>query len=133
FDQGGGAVTATGSIMIGGDAVQPPGDGLGIYSMHAAAGTLTADRINVGFLGDGTMLHTSGRVNAVALLLGATSSTVVGFYQLAGTGNVNLTGNLNVGFIGNGTFVQNGGTNTVGGTLFLGLDAGGKGSYQFAG
>jgi filamentous hemagglutinin len=133
FDQSGGTLSATGSIMVGGDVISQPFDFQGVYNLHG--GTASTPQLNVGNFGDGTVTHSAGTANigTLGLRLGVASTADTGFYRLSGTGSLSVSGNVNVGFFGNGTFVQNGGTASITGTVFLGLDSGAKGSYDLTG
>jgi fibronectin-binding autotransporter adhesin len=70
-----------------------------------------------------------------SLTLGGTGSSTIRMTagQLTAKINGSSGGAENIGSSGKGTFTQSGGTNTTSGGLFLGLNAGGSGTYNLNG
>jgi hypothetical protein len=93
----------------------------------------------IGDDGAGTFNQSGGTNNAGntsvpgGMALGLDDSTSRGNYLLSGSGVLNVYGTEDIGGIGTGIFNQSSGTHTVSGTLFLGGQAVGVGTYTLSG
>jgi hypothetical protein len=111
-----------------------------------SGGTLNGgDNEFVGRAGTGTFLHTGGTNSVARAIILGSSSGSQGRYELSGSGLL-LGQELRVGSSGDGQMVQTGGTVTlemttttssgtvtIGGTTWIGTDAGSTGTYQLSG
>jgi len=101
--------------------------GNGTFNLNG--GTLTTNRVRVGWRGAGTFnqiagTHQSGTFFSVAELAGST-----GTYSLSGTGELR-SDYISVGASGTGIFNQTGGTHDVGSELAVGEYSGSQGTYR---
>ena len=103
----------------------------GAYSL--GGGLLSSGFENVGVSGSGTFTQTGGTNPSSFVTIGGNSGGV-GVYNLSGSGQLSSWLQY-VGSSGTGTFAQSGGTNTVtgGGTLYLGSNGSGNGTYNLNG
>ncbi len=111
-----------------------------IVLMKVGTGVITlAGNVSLG----GSCSVTSGTLNQPAgiatlsnsLYLGYTASSS-GSYNLSGSGLLSVSGTEIVGYSGAGTFIESGGTNNLSGSngsLYLGNNAGGSGTYSLSG
>src|SRR4051812_40792845 len=129
FNQNGGTHTISGVELVVGNAAS----GIGTYNL-SGTGTLAATTNEVvGNLGRGDF-NQSGGTNTIS---GAGHHLVVGqgiasagTYTLSG-GTLSVGENENVGVAGIGGIQHDSGSNTVGGTLTVGVNSGGTGVYNF--
>jgi hypothetical protein len=109
--------------------------GTGTFTQSGGSnGISSGGTLCVGYSGTGTFTQSGGSNAAWGLYLGYNAGSS-GTYSL-GAGSYLVTGGtLCVGSSGTGTFTQSGGTNanTVGGTLYVGCNPGGNGSYSLSG
>ncbi len=133
FTQTGGAVYLPPEVVVAPVLVLGDGPGsTGIYNL--SAGSFTSWFTMVGGSGTGIFTQTGG-VSSDSLSLGENPGSDGTYNLIAGS---NQTLDIFVGLGGTGSFIQTGGTNTLnsggtGGTLYLGEDAGGMGTYLLSG
>ncbi len=140
---GGLTLSGTGTTQLGGGTLATENTTSGI----SGSGQLSAAYEYVGYNGTGTFTQ-SGGTNSVSnvlcpweieLDLGFNSGSS-GTYNLSGgslyCGGYNgfmYVGNEYIGRSGSGSFTQSGGTNSVAGSLYLGLNTGSSGTYYLSG
>ena len=129
FTQTGGSAQINGMLTLDGS-----GAGIGSYSLGGLSNLAVAAGIVVGDAGLGSFTQTAGTASIAGgtLTLGH-SATGSGTYTLSGTGVLAAGGDVMVGDAGTGTFNQNGGNVNIAGTLTLGAQGGGQGTWKLAG
>lgn len=82
--------------------------------------------------GTGNFAQSGGTHSAAALVIGAHAGSI-GHYSLGDPATLNVAGNETIGLDGAGTFDQTGGTHSIAGTLALGGNSGGTGTFNLSG
>ena len=99
-------------------------------------GTLTADLEEIGSAGKGTFIegayNQAGGQNWSAPSHMGKFAGSEGIYELS-SGSLTTLGNASIGIFGSGQFTNYGGSHTVNGNLALGIESGGRGTYELYG
>ena len=123
-----------GKLAIGGGISSSGGNdgGSGTYIMTGGLIDATANGIEIGPTGTGTMNQSGGTVNTTFLTEGFSGT---GTYNLSGTGTISSYSE-SVGYAGTGTFNQSGGTHTIASDLRVGVqystNSPGNGTYNLS-
>ena len=110
--------------------------GTGTYNLYGGAVTVTGSEF-LGYSGAATFTETGGSNTITGSLYLGYKASGSGTYSLSTAGSPTL-GTLSavseyVGYSGSGTLTQFGATNTLSGSLYVGFNAGGQGSYTQSG
>jgi hypothetical protein len=107
--------------------------GAGTYTLSGGVLSTTNGSTFVGYTaGDGAFNHTGGTHSAGHLYVGYFAAAS-GTYAMSNAAVLNVTTDEQIGAFGAGTFNQTGGTHTLGGSMYLGVYAGGGGTLNLSG